>query len=338
MIQSAVIFGCEGPTLLPREVAFFREVNPWGFILFARNLETPDQIKALTSDLRATVGWDIPILIDQEGGRVARLRAPLATEWPAPKDHFGTLPDMTAEEVAWLRYRIIAAELKALGIDVNCAPMLDLMQPDTHDIIADRAYGSDPDRIAKLGRAVAQGLLDGGVLPIMKHIPGHGRATIDSHHDLPRVSAPKETLLATDFAPFKPLADLPMAMTGHVVFEDIDPDNCATLSPTVISIIRQGLGVDGLLMTDDLSMKALSGSFADRSSAALSAGCDVLLHCNGVMEEMTEVASVAPLLSGKSLERADTALAHRREASVFDVEGAGARINDLINSVNAGES
>ncbi|MEM9716579.1 MAG: glycoside hydrolase family 3 protein [Pseudomonadota bacterium] len=334
MAASAVIFGCEGPHLSPDEVAFFKEADPWGFILFLRNLEAPDQIRKLCDDLRNSVGREAPILIDQEGGRVARLRPPLASDWPNPKDHVAGLTADVASEVMYLRYRIIAEELLSYGIDVNCAPMLDVPLPSTHDIIADRVYADDPALVAQLGRAVMSGLLDGGVLPIIKHIPGHGRANIDSHLDLPRVDADAAALQA-DFAPFKDLSDAPMAMTGHVLFEAYDPENCATMSSIMVDLIRTNIGFDGLLMTDDLSMKALKGGFKERVTGALSAGCDMILHCNGVMDEMQQVISQTPMLSGQAQNRADAALAARRPAQPFDAEEARMRLRDLLQTRNA---
>ena len=338
MAPSSVIFGCEGTILAPHERDFFREVDPWGFILFARNLESAHQIQALTDALREAVGRQAPILIDQEGGRVARLRSPLATEWPNPKEHVHAMRPDVAQAVMHLRYFIIAHEILTLGIDVNCAPMLDLIHEGTHPIISDRAYGAEASLVGTLGRSVAQGHLDAGVLPIMKHIPGHGRALVDSHLDLPRTSAPFDELMDTDFASFVALSDLPMAMTGHVVFDSIDPTDCATLSPKVINIIRTDIGFDGLLMTDDLSMKALNGSFAQRSAAALAAGCDMILHCNGAMPEMEEVMTSVPRLSEVGLSRADAALAARRIPIALDVEEARTRLADLIHHANAGES
>ncbi|MEL6220036.1 MAG: glycoside hydrolase family 3 protein [Pseudomonadota bacterium] len=319
-MSSAVIFGLAGLELTADERAFFSEVDPWGFILFARNIETPEQVRALTSALREAVGREAPVLIDQEGGRVARLRPPHWRDWPVP------LVDAEAgEERLRLRYRLIAAELAAIGIDVDCAPMLDLPVEGTHPIIADRVLGRDPEAVARAGRVVAEALLAGGVLPIIKHIPGHGRAVVDSHDMLPAASAPRETLATTDFAPFRALADLPMAMTGHVVFEAIDPDRPATLSPACIAAIRDEIGFDGLLITDDLSMHALSGPMEARCSGALAAGCDLLLHCNGKRPEMDSVAAEAPELMGRAAERAATALSWRRAPDGADLEALAAR-------------
>ncbi len=322
--QTACIFGCESLRLSSDEKQFYKDAKPWGFILFARNLETPDQIHTLTSELRDTVGYDAPILIDQEGGRVQRLRSPEWSEWLPPLEQVEALPNEAAQAAIYLQYRIIAAELKTLGIDVNCAPMLDIATKDSHEIIENRCFGRDPETVSTMGRAAANGLLDGGVLPIIKHIPGHGRANMDSHFELPVLDTTHEILKSSDFVPFQRLSDLPMAMTAHITYTDIDPDNCATQSSKVINTIRSEIGFDGLIMTDDLSMKALKGSFADRCDASFNAGCDVVLHCNGVMDEMTQVAKAAPFLSGQALKRADAATKLRHIPDDFDMESAKA--------------
>ncbi len=307
----AAIFGCLGPRLSDAEKAFFREARPWGFIVFQRNCESPDQLRALTSEFRESVGRaDAPVLIDQEGGRVARLKPPYWRAYP-PGEAFARLAtdDMEkAEAAAKLTMQLIAAELVAVGINVNCLPILDVRQPSTHDVIGDRAYGSDPETVTRIGCAVAEGLMAGGVLPIIKHIPGHGRARVDSHLELPVAEADLETLCAADFAPFKALADLPMAMTAHLLYPAIDPEKPATTSEKAVSeVIRGEIGFDGLLMTDDLSMEALGGSIEDRARESLQAGCDMILHCNGKMEEMESVARAAPGLTGPALRRAERA-------------------------------
>ncbi|WP_069299449.1 beta-N-acetylhexosaminidase [Neptunicoccus sediminis] len=317
MAPRAAIFGCLGPVLSAAETAFFRDADPWGFILFARNIETPDQLRKLTAHLRESVGRDAPILIDQEGGRVARLRPPHWREWDAALD-FAQRAGANAPQAMHLRGRMIAAELYDLGIDVNCAPMLDVATDDSHEIILNRCYGHDPETVAANGRALAEGQLAGGVLPIIKHIPGHGRASLDSHFDLPKLDTPLADLQASDFVPFSRLSDLPMAMTAHIIYSAIDPQNCATLSPAVIDVIRQDIGFGGLLMTDDLSMKALSGSFEDRTARALTAGCDVVLHCNGERAEMEPILSETPALSGLAATRAEAALAQRHTPEPFD--------------------
>ncbi|GLQ34808.1 glycosyl hydrolase [Amylibacter marinus] len=326
----AGIFGLSGTSLTSEEAAFFKDVTPWGFILFARNIETPDQVRALTRELRDTVGHDAPILIDQEGGRVQRLRAPQWREWPAPLDQMAQVAPENARQAMELRYRIIAHELRDLGIDVNCAPMLDIATDASHEIILNRCYGHDVDSVADMGRAAADGLLAGGVLPIIKHIPGHGRANLDSHLELPVVNTPMAELDSTDFEAFRRLKDLPMAMTAHITYSDIDPENCATLSDPMMSIIRRKIGFKGLLMSDDLSMKALSGSLADRVQKSLFVGVDMMLHCNGDMDEMQEVASNLPRLSGGAKRRAAAALELRKTPEAFDIEAADATFASLL--------
>jgi beta-N-acetylhexosaminidase len=303
----AAIFGVSGQTLTGEERAFFRDVQPLGFILFARNVAEPDQVRRLVNDLRAAVEHaEAPVLIDQEGGRVQRLRPP---HWraAAPAARFGALAAQHAGDgrmAVFLNHQLIGAELAALGIDVDCAPLIDVHHPGAHDVIGDRAFGGDPEQVAELGRAAAEGLMSAGITPVIKHIPGHGRSMVDSHHDLPRVPASRAELARTDFVPFKRLADLPWGMTAHIVYEAVDPDLPATLSPKVITeIIRGEIGFDGLLLSDDLSMKALRGSLADLARKSVAAGCDIALHCNGRMEEMVQVAAGAPPLSKAGQER-----------------------------------
>ena len=324
MSTSAVIYGLAGLAPTPREAAFFREAEPWGFILFARNLDTPEQIRALTGSLRDIVGRDAPVLIDQEGGRVQRLGPPRWPAWDAPLGFAAGRADRA--EMFRLRYRLIAHDLHALGIDVNCAPMADIARPDTHEILRNRCYSTRAREVAPLGRAVAEGLLAGGVLPVLKHIPGHGSTPLDSHQALPVVDAPRETLDAEDFAPFKELADLRMAMSAHVVYTAIDPEHCATMSRDAIGVIRDDIGFAGLLMTDDLSMHALHGSMAARARDALTAGCDMILHCDGDIDAMETVAGVAPTLDGPAAARAGHALAERRAPEPFDPREARARL------------
>lgn len=327
----ATILDATGQRLTAEEKAFFRAANPFGFILFARNIHDADQVKALCNEMRDCVGRDAPITIDQEGGRVQRLRPPLATEWAPPLD-FVAAAGTEAGQAMYLRYRLIAHELHALGIDSNCAPMVDLTASETHEFLRNRCYGSDPETVSLLGRAVANGLLDGGVLPVLKHIPGHGRTTLDSHFDLPQVDAPLADLHTTDFAPFKALNDLPMGMTAHLVFSDIDPQP-ATLSPKVMDVIRTDLGFDGLIMTDDISMKALSGTPAQIVDGALAAGCDVILHCNAPLRERMAVADAAGEMSARAQERAERALAARRPPDDLDIPGAQAQLHTLLNAV-----
>jgi beta-N-acetylhexosaminidase len=310
--SGAAIFGCAGPELLPDERAFFRDADPFGFILFARNVETPDQLRRLTDDLRASVGRDAVILVDQEGGRVQRLRAPHWREWMPPLDSIAAAGSVEAAE-AMMRARatIIAAELRAVGIDANCAPLGDVARPSTHPFLRNRCYGSDPGTVAHLARAVADGLMAGGVLPVMKHLPGHGLSHVDTHHDLPTVDVPLDVLDRIDFAPFRALADLPMAMTAHLVFAAIDPDLPATQSPKMISVIRDRIGFRGLLMSDDLNMQALKGSLADRTRRTIAAGVDIALHCKGDLAEMIEVAGAAGGMSPAAAARARAAIAAR---------------------------
>lgn len=306
----AVILGCAGPELSEQERRFFAEAEPWGFILFARNIATPEQTRALTASLRESVGRDAPVLIDQEGGRVARLRGPIWREWAPALEEGAGLPAEARARAMYLRYRLIARELADLGIDVNCAPVLDLARAETHGILRNRCYSGDPGEVALIGRAAAEGMLAEGVLPILKHIPGQGRAPLDSHEDLPVVAATAEEL-AEDFAPFRALADMPMAMSAHVVYPAFDAGAPATQSARMVEIIRDTIGFDGLLMTDDLSMRALTGPFGDRVTRALGAGCDMALHCNGRAEEMAPIVEAAPPLVGRALERAEAALALR---------------------------
>ncbi len=330
MAPRAAIFGCRGPGLAPDERVFFADADPWGFILFARNIVDPDQIRRLTASLRDAVGRDAPILIDQEGGRVSRLRAPTWRDWPDALDEVEALPDPARRAgVMRLRYRLIAAELRDLGIDVNCAPLVDVARPDTHPFLRSRCYGSDTGPVAAIGRAVAEGLLAGGVLPVLKHIPGHGRARADSHHALPTVTAALPDLDATDFAPFRALADLPLAMTAHIVYTALDPERPATLSPACIAAIRGTIGFNGALMTDDISMQALAGPIATRARDALAAGCDLVLHCNGERSEMEMIAAVTPRLDGIAAARADRALAARPPSDPEDPIALDAALDEL---------
>lgn len=333
MRARAAIFGLAGPDLTAAERAFFAEAAPWGFILFARNIESPAQVARLTASLRAAVGRDAPVLIDQEGGRVARLGPPHWRRWQPVMRLFahayGGADEDKALEAVRLRYRIIADELAGLGIDVDCVPLLDVPAPGAHEVIGERALGRDAAAVARRGRAVCAGLRAGGVLPVIKHLPGHGRAPADSHDELPRVATPLSELAAVDFAAFRPLADEALGMTAHVVYEAIDPEACATLSPAVIGLIRHEIGFGGLLMTDDLSMRALSGSMAARAEGALAAGCDIILHCNGAIAEMAEIAARTPWLSGEAATRAARAEAERGAHEPVDLAAAEARYSEL---------
>src|SRR4051812_26518766 len=333
-MRSRAIYGCASTTLSAAEQDFFREVKPWGFILFARNISDSVQVKALVAQLRDTVeDGRAPVLIDQEGGRVARLKPP---HWRArpPAARFGALSvdnPGAAREACYLNARLIAHDLASLGINVDCLPVLDVPAAGAHDIIGDRAFAADPATIITLGKAQIEGLMDGGVLPVMKHIPGHGRAGADSHLALPRVSARAEELSASDFVTFRSLDQCPIAMTAHVVYESIDPQRPATTSPKVIrDVIRGEIGFDGLLMSDDLSMKALDGPLSVRAKLALFAGCDLALHCNGDLDEMRSVASGVSELKGPALKRSEHALAHLSVPAPFDAAAAEARLATLL--------
>jgi len=314
----AFVLGCSGPRLTPTERDFFRRAQPWGFILFARNVEDPEQLRWLTTELREAVGREAPVFIDQEGGRVARLTPPHWRIWLSPLEQVQQNKRHAARAMQ-IRYRIIADELRAAGIDGNCAPVLDLAQPDTHPVLRNRCYGDDVVHVAEIAAAAAEGLLAGGVLPVIKHIPGLGRATVDSHLDLPRVKAKHKVLRVSDFLAFEAVSGLPIAMTAHVVYETIDPENPATQSPTVITLVREEIGFNGLLMTDDISMQALSGTVAERGRAALDAGCDLVLHCNGDLAEMEALAAELGAMNPAAQARADAALTWRRAPEPVDI-------------------
>lgn len=332
----AAIFGCEGPRLTPQERAFFRDADPFGFILFARNIDTPEQVRRLTADLRDAVGRDAPVLIDQEGGRVQRLRAPHWREWDPPLDMVARAGPAQAARAMWIRARVIAHELHALGIDANCAPCADIAGADTHPFLKNRCYGTDAATVATLSRVTANGLLEGGVLPVAKHLPGHGRATADTHLDLPTVTAGMAELLEADFAPFHALNDLPMAMTAHIVFAAIDPDHPATQSRAAIGVIRETIGFGGLLMTDDLNMQALAGNLAERTIRAIDAGCDIALHCKGDMDEMRMVATAAGTMSPATRARAEAALARRLPPEPVDIAALEAELSVLLHGTRDG--
>lgn len=326
----ATILAPLGTVLTDRERRFFAQANPFGFILFARNLADGDQIRALTAALRDTVGRRAPVFIDQEGGRVQRLRAPLATDWLPPLDdvaRFGA----HATQAMRLRYRIIAAELMSYGIDGNCAPMLDVARPDTHAFLRNRCYGETAAQVQEIGVAVAQGLTQGGVLPVIKHLPGHGLAQLDSHKDLPRIDAPRAELDRVDFEAFRPFHDAPLGMTAHLVFKGLNTQP-ATIDPVMIDLIRKDIGFTGLLMTDDISMQALSGTVAERGAAALTAGCDCVLHCNGDFDEMHALADHAGVMSGQAQARAEAALIARTVPAEVDIAALHAEREALLPS------
>lgn len=333
MTSRAFITGISGTALTQDERAFLRDRKPWGFILFKRNVETPAQVRELVSQLRDIVDVsDAPVLIDQEGGRVQRLGPPHWPKYP-PGGIFGAIYDRDREaglEAAHLASRLIAADLKELGITVDCLPLADVPVAGADAVIGDRAYGTSPAKVAEIARAVTSGLMDGSVLPVLKHIPGHGRATADSHLRLPTVDTTASELARTDFAAFVPLADLPMAMTAHVVFSALDAAHPATTSATIIEkVIRGSIGFQGLLMSDDVSMNALEGSLSERTRAIVVAGCDMVLHCNGKLDEMKAVAGETPELKGEALKRAQRALAARRPPKPFDRKAGRARLDEL---------
>ncbi|PSO16875.1 beta-N-acetylhexosaminidase [Bradyrhizobium sp. MOS003] len=338
MSTRAFITGVSGTELTAVEREFIRDQRPWGFILFKRNVATPAQVTALVTELRTAAGAaDASVLIDQEGGRVQRLGPP---HWPVypPGAVFSTLYDTDSAlglTAARLSARLIAADLADLGITVDCLPLADVPVEGADAVIGNRAYGTEPGKVAAIARAVTEGLEQGGVLPVLKHIPGHGRATADTHFKLPTVDTPRAELERTDFAAFKPLSDLPMAMTAHVVFSAVDPAHPATTSATMIAdVIRGAIGFQGLLMSDDVSMNALSGNIAERTRAIFAAGCDMALHCNGNIEEMREVAGQTPELSGRALERANAALAARKAPQSLDRVAARMELDALIARAN----
>ena len=319
-------FGFEGLALTDAEYGLFREVNPAGYILFKRNIDTPEQVRALTASLTELAGRVLPILIDQEGGRVARLRPPHWPEYPAGQrfDQLYEKAPVTAIEAARLNALALSAMLRDLGITVDCLPLLDVRDPQGHDIIGDRSFGAYPMKVAALGRATLDGLREGGVCGVVKHIPGHGRAAADSHLELPIVTASRAEL-ERDFEPFRTLNWAPMAMTAHVTYTALDPHRCATLSPIVIDLIRTDIGFENLLMSDDLGMEALghpsaggypAGSnaledFGARAIASLNAGCDIALHCSGDFAEMRAICEAVPQITGKARARLDAAMAIR---------------------------
>ncbi|HXC57413.1 MAG TPA: beta-N-acetylhexosaminidase [Rhizomicrobium sp.] len=335
-MRTRAIYGCAGFVLGAEERDFFRAAAPWGFILFARNIQDRAQIRALVAALRDSVGdAQAPVFIDQEGGRVARLKPPGWKERPCAA-RFGALYAMHHEaalEAVYLNARLIAHDLSEVGINADCAPVLDVPVAGADAVIGDRAFAFDPAAIIDLGRAQIEGLMEGGVLPVMKHMPGHGRATADSHHALPRVATEAEELSASDFVTFRSLNTCPMAMTAHVIYEAIDPQRPATTSPKVIrDVIRGEIGFDGLLISDDLSMNALDGPLSVRTKAALFAGCDIVLHCNGKMDEMQDVASEVKELEGQAQRRAEHALSHLSVPDAFDPAAAETRLAELMSS------
>jgi beta-N-acetylhexosaminidase len=329
--KGAAIFGCEGLRLNAAERDFFRDYDPFGFIIFARNVDTPEQLRTLTASLREAVGRDAPILIDQEGGRVQRMRAPHWREWTPPLQAIAEAGDCAAEMMA-LRSKIIASELLEVGIDANCAPLADIASAETHAFLRNRCYGETADGVTRIARAVAEAYLEMGVLPVAKHLPGHGRSVNDTHLELPTVTADRNTLIRNDFAPFKALADLPMAMTAHIIFAAYDPENPATQSPEMLRVIREEIGFGGLLMTDDLNMQALRGTLAERTSRSIAAGCDIALHCKGILAEMQQVAGAAGEMTEAARNRANAALSQRRPAKNVDIASLEADLSRLTGA------
>ena len=330
---SAAIFDSETTTFTADEKAFFKDVNPFGFILFARHCDTPESVKRQISELKSLLGRDrLPVLIDQEGGRVARLKPPHWPKYPPAK----VFADMAkhdrdkAHKAVYLNARLIANDLYTLGITVDCAPLADLPVEGAHDIIGDRAFGTEASQVVYLARAMAMGLMEGGIVPILKHIPGHGRAFSDSHHELPVVEESLEVLRATDFVPFKALSNLPMAMTAHVKYTAIDDKHMATQSKAAIDLIRGELGFKGLLMSDDISMKAMEGNLGERARTSLAAGCDVVLHCNATLQEKQEAMKGVTALEGESLLRAERSMASVKVPKTFDHDQARHALENLL--------
>ena len=330
MALSPLIFGCQGPSLSAAERRFFAKAQPFGFILFSRNLETPKQIQQLCTELRTAVGWHAPVLIDQEGGRVSRLGAPHWFEFLPALDQ-AAAPQ--SERLFWLRGRLIAENLRSCGIDSNCAPLGDIAQPDPHAVLKNRCYGHALSAVVTHARALHHGLRHGGVSGVLKHIPGHGRGTGDSHLDLPGVQADRSSLQMHDFEAFRQLNTIEMDMTAHLVFEDIDPKHPATHSVAMIDIIRKQIGFNGLLMTDDISMEALSGPLDLRARRALSAGCDIILHCNGQMDQMQLLADNSDGMGEASQMRAARALAQRPEVQPVDIQQVKAEFDTLLGEI-----
>ena len=331
MAFGAAILGPEGLNITDWERSFFRDFKPFGFILFARNVDNPDQLRRLCDDLRDAAGHDAPIMVDQEGGRVQRLRSPHWREWLPPLEQMEQASDPI--RAMWLRYRIIAAELRDVGIDTNCAPCADLAGRVTHPFLRNRCFGDDPLTVMDAARTAAEAHLAGGVLPVVKHIPGHGLGSVDSHKNLPRVDATRDFLERQDFVPFRALADLPMAMPAHVVYGAIDLDSPATTSEAAHYVIRHEIRFKGLLMTDDISMEALDGSVADRSRAALRAGCDVVLHCNGKPRELLAVSEAVGTLSGPAaFWEAKAGLHLRKTSTPVDIDALSEEFDDLMTA------
>jgi beta-N-acetylhexosaminidase len=340
MAIKAFVSGCTGTELDDEEKAFFAAEQPLGLILFKRNCETPAQVRALVESFAAAVGRaDAPILIDQEGGRVRRLRPPHWPDYPAA-GVIGALDARSPEagdRAAWLQGRLMADDLRAVGITIDCAPVLDAIIPGASEAIGDRSFGGDPGRVTRLGRAMAEGFIAGGVVPVVKHIPGQGRALVDSHYALPVVDTDLATLESADFLPFRALSWLPAAMTSHTVFTAIDAERPATTSAALIrGIIRERIGFDGVLFSDDVSMNALAGDHRERGRAIFEAGCDIVLHCSGRMEDMLAIADVAPPLAGRAAERVHAMMASVGAPAPLDRPAARAEFDALLASAALG--
>jgi len=335
-MRAALIIGVAGETLTAEERSFLADARPAGIILFGRNCTSKAQVRRLVEEAKSAVGDPLLVLIDQEGGRVRRLRPPEWRELPAAAAYgriFAKEPALALRR-AWLVARLTAEELREIGVNANCAPVLDVPQRRAHPIIGDRAYGEAPATVAALGRAVAEGLLAGGVLPIIKHMPGHGRARADSHLELPLVEAARAELEASDFVPFKALCDMPAAMTAHVVYTAIDPTAPASTSPGVTrEIIRGAIGFDGLLMSDDIGMGALSGDFRSRAEAVVGAGSDIALHCSGNLMEAQSAASGAATLAGEAFKRYLRAVAVQEQSGPFDATEAAVALGDMLRAM-----
>lgn len=340
----ACILSVSGAELSAEEASMLADMQPWGVILMGRSCVSRVQVRRLIDDIWGAMGRACLIFIDQEGGRVARLKAPEWPVFPRGAEYAGIYADNAERglEAVWLAHRLMAVELSSMSIHADCAPVVDLPVPGAHDVIGDRAFGSDPVVVAKLARAALQGLADGGVAGVIKHIPGHGRSMADSHKELPRVTA-GDNELAKDFAAFAELIDAPMAMSAHISYDAIDAGVPATLSKVMIGdVIRKRIGFDGLLMTDDLGMEALGGSLSERAAGAIEAGCDMLLHCSGflnthdaILAEMAEVAEAAPVLGGEALVRANRAEAMATQEKPFDITAGWARFYALFPHLEA---
>ena len=335
MSPLSVILGLSGPVLTESERAFFRDSDPWAFILFSRNIETPKQVKKLCAQLRESVGRDCLIFVDQEGGRVQRLKAPHWPTYPAAS-RFGDLYGMEpakGRRAAFLSYRLIADDLRQLGITADCAPVLDLPQPEADPIISDRAFSTRLDAIIDMAHSCMAGLMMGGVAPVIKHIPGHGRAEVDSHKALPKISTDLKTLRDSDFLPFQAFKDAPMAMTAHAVYLDHSKTAVTVSKKGMKDLIRDAIGFDGLVMSDDLDMKALTGSLTRKTERALAAGCDIALQCSGKMKDMVEVAKGAGRLEAAAYRRASVAENCADSLTKLDRKSAEAEFNGLMGSL-----